>query len=197
MNEMRATEVLIIESRAAHDYFDGRQEGKTLQSILDLAEVRSKYVEVVNRQMLARALAQASSQAIRYVHFSCHGSVDGIALTDGDLIDWETLDELAWPKLRGKCLTFSSCDVGRGVDRLFSLHRTFCSAIVAPTRQVLWDEALVAYSVFYFRATRNGSTEQDVRLMNCIVGRGSFVVHRASRANATYIIGGESSHPGP
>ena len=189
---MRSAEVLIIESSSPEDHFETRQtrrEGSILQQVLALSGVRSKYLEVVNTEYLRTALVQAEKEQSRYVHFSCHGSYEGITLTDGALVSWADFDSLGWPALQRKCLVFSSCDVGKSVKRLFSFHKSFCNAIVAPTRNITWAEGVVAYCAFYHRATLHTETEVDVRVMNHIVGRGSFVVHFSPYSRTTYVIG--------
>lgn len=191
---MRSPDVVIMESRSPVDHFDGRQEGRTLQKILALEGISSIYREVVNPEHFGAALS-AITPGTSYVHLSCHGSRDGILLTDGSFVAWDTFDRVTWPRLKGKCLVFSSCEVGRGVRCLFSRHhKTFCNAIVAPTREITWAEGLVAYSAFYHRATEPGDPRDDVTVMDHIVGAGSFVVYLRSK---TYVIGGRQESLAP
>lgn len=187
---MQSTEVLIIESRSPTDHFNGHHEGRILQQTLHLGGIHSNYFEVLDQAHFEKALKKADNSNVKYVHFSCHGLDDGFELTDGTFVTWEDLDNIAWPILRGKCLVFSSCLVGKGVERLFEYHKTFCNAIVAPTREITWSEGVVAYSAFYHKATLpETSTRSDVRVMNAIVGAGTFSLFESPTRNTVYAIG--------
>lgn len=186
---MGKQEVLIIESRSDQDIYDGITEGDTLKKILALESIHAKSVEVTNERMLVKALKIAEREHIKYVHISAHGNEEGFALTDG-MMTWEYFDQLAWPMLKDTCLCFSSCSVGKGAARLFELHKTFCNVIIAPTREITWGEGLVAYSAFYHRAQDIGkSSQQDVKVMNHIVGPGTFKLIESPSRSQTYALG--------
>ncbi|ARD39896.1 hypothetical protein F8538_00165 [Edwardsiella ictaluri] len=188
---MTKQKILIIESRSALDIYDERCEGNTLRQVLELQGVAAKCTEVINKGMLLKALKIAQREHIKYVHISAHGSSDGFTLTDGDSISWKDFDKIAWPILKGKCICFSSCSVGRGAEQLFDFHKSFCNAIVGPTRDITWGEGLVAYSAFYHRAqSYEKSSFQDVRVMNNIVGAGTFRFIVSPYISSTYTIDG-------
>ncbi|WP_445335671.1 hypothetical protein ACSR9H_00385 [Citrobacter koseri] len=188
---MRKHKILIIESLSDLDIYNERNEGRTLKGILELQGIYAKNVEVVNRNMLVKALKIAQREHIKYVHISAHGTRHGFVLTDEGFITWEDFDQIAWPILRGKCICFSSCSVGNGVSELFELHKSFCNAVVAPTRDITWGEGLVAYSAFYHRAQLLGrSSYQDVRVMNSIVGANTFKLIQSPYLSSTYTLDG-------
>ncbi|HAT6802184.1 TPA: hypothetical protein JAN03_09170 [Citrobacter freundii] len=188
---MKKQKILIIESRSDIDIYDGRKEGITLKEILALHGVHAKNFEIVNRKMLIKALKVAQREHMKYVHISAHGTDKGIILTDEEVVTWKDFDQMAWPILRNKCICFSSCSVGRGVAELFKNHKSFCNAIIAPTRDITWGEGLVAYSAFYHRAQFfEKSSCQDVRVMNYIVGAGSFKLIQSPYKASTYTIDG-------
>ena len=181
--------VLVIESRKSDDKENNFSEQEVLGSVFNLLGIKAKVVEVKTVSEFYRALKMAESEHINYVHFSGHGSKEGIGIGDQGFVSWKDLDSNCWPLLKKKCLSFSSCDVAKGIEELYSHHKTFCSAIVAATREVLWSESAVAFSSFFLRATSpETTTEQDVRVMNHICGAGTFKVFRASVANATYVL---------
>lgn len=187
---MAKFEILLLESRSPQDIFDERCEAIALKEALKLQGLQAKHFEVVNKSLLIKALKYAEKQHIKYVHISAHGSPDGFQLTDGDFIDWQEFDEIAWPYLKDTCLCFSSCDVGQGADDLFEFHKSFCNAIVAPTRKIGWGEGLVAFSAFYHRTlSTNSTTAQDVKVLNHIVGAGSFKFIESPYRATTYAIG--------
>lgn len=187
---MAKHEIIIIESRSPKDVYEERFEAGTLKQILKLENINAKHMEVVDRQYFSKAIKYAEKENIRYVHISAHGNPQGFALTDGDFISWREFDEIAWPRLRGKCLCFSSCSVGQGAEELFTYHKSFCNAVIAPTREIGWGEGLVAFSALYHKALSTGtSTSQDVKVMNHIVGAGSFRLIDSPYKSTTYAIG--------
>lgn len=188
---MRKKKILIIESRSDLDIYDERKEGYALKKVLELQGVYSISLEVVNKGMLVKALRIALREHIKYVHISAHGTDEGFILTNDGFITWKDFDQIAWPLLRGKCICFSSCSVGRGVAKLFYLHKSFCNSIVAPIRDISWGEGLVAYCAFYHRAQfSDKSTLQDVRVMNQVIGSRTFNLIRSPHKSSTYTIDG-------
>lgn len=181
--------VLIIESRSHDDIFNDIHEGKTLKESLRLQGVHAELYEVATEDHLKSIVEVAAQESVRYVHISAHGSKDGFELTDGSDISWEKFDKICWPHFKDCCLVFSSCDVAKGVDKLFDMHKTFCNAIVAPTRKIYWSEGLVAYSAFYHRASKNNSsTENDVKIMNKITEPKTFKFFSSPSRQTTYVI---------
>ncbi len=127
---------MIIESRSDLDIYDERNEGDTLKRILELQGGYARSIEVVNEDMLVKALKVAQREHIKYVHISANCTDNGFILTNDGFITWKDFDQIAWPILHGKCICFSSCSVGNGVAELFTFHKSFCNAIVAPTRDI-------------------------------------------------------------
>lgn len=82
--------VYIIESPADEDLLDGRTEGRALQEPMHIATIPNTYSLVTSRKTLDLALgprlpvamARHAPGWIPIVHFSCHGSDSGLALTD-------------------------------------------------------------------------------------------------------------------
>lgn len=183
-------QVYIIESRSADDHWDNRHEGRSLQEVLRMEGVDSSYREVISVGYLERALKEASRPSTRYVHFSCHGDEDGIVLTDGTELSWRQFDRLAWPHLKDVVLVFSACSVGAGVAELFTRHKTFCRAIIAPKKVIYWPEGLAAFTAFYHLAMSTDTTaEEDIRVMNRIVRSRPFLVHFPPRGGQTLVLG--------
>lgn len=183
-------EILIVECRSASDVFEDRAEGRTLQQILTLQGVGSKYVEVADLEHFVKAAKMASRQSFRYVHISAHGAAEGLYLYRESLTSWREFDDLAWPHFKDMCLCLSACDAGLGASELFEHHKTFCNVIIAAKREITWGEGLVAFAAFYHRAmsTRTAAA-QDVRVLNSIVGPGTFVALGSPTRSHTYSIG--------
>ena len=185
-----SAEVLIIESRSFDDIHNDRHEGKTLKEVLRMQGIKSHYYEVATKEQLIKSLKRADRKSVKYVHISAHGEKGGFELTDGSFVTWADFDEVGWPYLKDTCLVFSSCDVAKGIEVIFSFHKTFCSAIVAPVREIYWHEGIVAYSAFYHRATKpDSSPEYDVKVMNTITEAGTFKYISSSSGAPTYVLG--------
>lgn len=140
---MKKQKILIIESRSDLDIYDERYEGNTLRKVLELQGVAAKCTEVVNEAMLVKALKIAQREHIKYIHISAHGSCDGFILTDEGFIRWRDFDRIAWPILRGKCICFSSCSVGRGAEQLFNFHKSFVTQSLDPQEILLGVRGLL------------------------------------------------------
>lgn len=182
-------EVLIIESRSYTDIYKNTHEGRTLQEILRMQGIQSHYAEVATVDQLTECLKMAEEPTVKYVHISAHGAKDGFQLTDNTFITWADFDRIGWPILKDVCIVFSSCDIAKGVKELFEFHKTFCNAIVAPAREIYWEEGLVAYAAFYHRATKNNSTKSDVEVMNRITEPGTFKFIPSPTRSSTFILG--------
>ncbi|WP_200834117.1 hypothetical protein [Nitrincola tapanii] len=181
--------VLIIESASPADFYEGRSEADSLHRILEIENIKSRVFNTLDIDHFIKALSYADKKYIHYVHISAHGNADGFELTDGTFIDWKTFDEIAWPYLKNCCICFSSCDVAQGAAEVFKYHKTFCNAIVGPTRKITWGEGLVAFSAFYHRAlTDHTSTASDVRVMNHIAGKGTFKLIESEARSTTYTL---------
>lgn len=186
----RKQEVYMIESRSPEDFWADRHEGRALSKMLELALVGHKYREVVDEEHLHRALKEADAPHVKYVHISAHGEEDGIKLTCGTLVEWERFIEIGGRHLEGKCLVFSSCCVGRRATQIFNKRKAFCLAVVAPLDVITWPEGLAAYAAFYHLACdRDRRVQDDVLLMNKLVGRKTFRVVFSSPNGQTHALG--------
>lgn len=184
---MARERVYIIESRSPEDHYERRQEGAALRQVLHLAGIDSGYREVLDVRHLQRALAETPASTA-YVHFSCHGHPDGIALSDGSFVGWLDFAGMAAGGLEQTCLVFSSCDVGKGVWVLCNQNTAICQAIFAPNRSIGWSEALVAYSLFYHLAMRITAAEDDLWLMNRVFGKNTFSLYKSPACSSTYLL---------
>ncbi len=181
--------VLVIESITTEDKQAGRTEQHVLGEIFHLLGVRAKIVSVKTKAQFFSAMKKAASEHISYVHFSGHGAPDGIAIGDDEFITWEEFDQGCWPNLKHTSLSFSSCQVAKGAEELFSCHKTFCATIVAPTRDIYWAEGAVAFATFFLKAQDpEKSTDQDVRVMNHICGPGTFKVMRGKETASPAVL---------
>lgn len=95
--------VQIVESPAPQDLFAGRTEGRMLAEALRLADVKHRYRLVANLATFRQALSEDLGDAVRcglglpLVRISAHGDENGIGLTDGTVLSWESLREIILP----------------------------------------------------------------------------------------------------
>lgn len=186
---MKPKQVLIIESRSPADHYESRQEADALIRILQLQGIEAKHFEVLDEKYLKKAIKYAAREHITYVHISAHGDENGFELSNEKFIDWKTFDKIAWPHLKNTCLCFSGCSVAKGIHKLFDYHKTFCDVIVAPNRVIDWAEGLIPFAAFYHMATKsNVPPQNDVKVMNKIVGRKTFELFKAKDTSTTTVL---------
>ncbi len=166
--------IYVVESPSPEDLLTGRNEGDSLTRVLKLAEIDVVYFLAVNAEMFEEAFNNIENlilnqsdirTAMPIIHISAHGSDDGIELTDGDAIHWEKLSNLLSklhkavgpvilppplpqniPKVT---LGLSSCSAYRAYRAKVERPTPF-QAVVGPTRDVGWCEAMLAFSSFYY-----------------------------------------------
>ena len=171
----KGIQVAIIESISRKDLYENRREGHALCKIFDMIGIRYKFFECFGKKELIDAIHEVVKlKSLNYLHFSMHGSKDAIYLMNEECINWDEFHSLFWPVLKGKVLTFSSCEVGQGVKKLFQLKSTFCQAIIAPKDEIYWDEGLIAYSNLYYLALKEDNILNDLKKINQIIGEKKF-----------------------
>ena len=165
----------IIESPSSNDLLIGRNEGDALGRFLHLSGVPYTYYLATSVDTFDIALdsiksamkieMQEHQKFLCHLHISCHGSLDGLELTDGDCIEWESLDNRfagmskeigpvkftndVFPKdLTPLCVCLSSCSAFKFfLDS--SLNKKNYQFLVGPNEDIDWCDALLGYAVFY------------------------------------------------
>lgn len=184
--------VYILESPHSDDIHAGICEGKGLQHALELSKVPCRYTQVesiaafqAEMDAIARDLGPLDRQAksLPLFHISCHGNEDGICLTSGEWVPWMLLRDL----LRSVAvktnrinrsgdglavLTMSVC-YGASAHKMFSLEpgKNPVMAIIGPNQPILWQDGLVAFTVFYHQ-TCNKNALPPVSLEAATVASG-------------------------
>ncbi len=179
--------VHIVESPAPSDLLDGRTEGRTLNSFLELAEIASSYSLATNEDTFYESISDRLVDAISefrvppILHFSGHGNDKGIGLTDGTLIEWRNLAPHLRPINDGLNGTFlvclSSCRGATGALMALNANQSLpMHAVVASKGNVGWHESALGYLTFYHHLLVLGRTaEESVVAMNTAAGRDDFV----------------------
>lgn len=189
--------VHVIESPSDFDLLDGRTEGRVLMESLTLSGVLATYNLVTSRPTLDEALGNRLYQAVvqrqRFpiVHFSLHGNVDGIELTDKTFLHWNELRSLLLPinegtgKLLVVCL--SSCYGALGCRMAMQEEQpTPFFALVSHPEKASWSDAAVAFVAFYHQLWRGSGIEAAVQAMKHASGDDRFMVQMGEQVRETF-----------
>ncbi len=154
-NQLRKTEkaLFIIESLRPEDEAV-RCEGRILRRVLRLSGKNAKYIYIRTQQELGLALRQFRDSKFRYLHISCHGDRNAVALTL-DTLTFEDLAAEVAPYLAGRRLFFSACGVvNMGLARAL-LPDSACHSIIGPRTDINFDDALLMWASFYHLVFRD------------------------------------------
>lgn len=193
--------VCIIESPAPLDLLDKRREGLALSEALSLAKIRNEYYAVTDIPTLMLAFDRIASFAAitrlgpsdnregeyigfprLYLHFSCHGSEEGIQLTSGEVVEWKGLgaqlltlgvqmkifqpDAVPVIPMLQVGITMSACS---GLFAKAMATDKFCpfAFLVGSSKPVTWSDSLTAFITFYHHIAHKGRTlRPSVKAMN-------------------------------
>ena len=128
--------LFIIESLDFEDE-KTRREGKILQQILRLSGEKVRYIYIRTSQELPFALEEFRRSNYRYLHISCHGSRDTVALTL-DQLPFEDFAAEVCPFLSNRRLFFSACSVVNEELAKTIIPASGCYSIVGPKQKSIW-----------------------------------------------------------
>lgn len=187
------TKVFIIESPSFKDILDNRKEGLALSKILYLAKIDNEVFAVSDIETLEIALDRIARNVLEIrknlgmvqLHFSLHGSNEGIALSDKTFIDWyafyifikkfnETIEYIKAPNgilFAPTYLIFSVCN-GFSAKKIKEFDETsLYTALIGPVEEIEWSDALLAYSTFYHNIIlKKIGLPKAIENMNLVVG---------------------------
>lgn len=176
--------VHIIESVTNEDLHVKRTEGGMLAQSLLLAGMTSSYRQALDRNAFfeyIRAIelaAQAASQLITAVHFSCHGNETGIALTSGEEIDWPELRNMLLPVNRAASgsliVGMSTCYGLFGTAMALHPHDAPFRSLIGPVDTVTFADSAVAFTVLYHQLSKGTPIERAVEIMKMASGEEHF-----------------------
>lgn len=146
--------LFIIESLEFEDEKSSR-EGRILTQMLRLSKEKVRYIYIRTEEELPFALEQFRKSRFRYLHISCHGNRDTVALTLGQLA-FEDFAPVIRPYLRGRRLFFSACSVVNASLAKAILPRSGCHSLVGPKKDINMDDALMMWATFYHLIFRDG-----------------------------------------
>lgn len=130
------------------------REGEIISKTLQLSGKRSAYVYIKSVPELMAVASEFGDSSHRYLHLSCHGSIDdkdrmeGLALTTGRILNAK-LVALLKPHLDGRRLFLSSCLAARGDFAETLMEQSGCLSVLAPMNKIGFDDAAVFWTAFY------------------------------------------------
>ena len=174
--------VYIIEWRDEHEVNNGCFEGDVLQKVLKFASIPTQYKRVVSadsfkKSLLLSALQQVESQHASWpvIHYSGHGSPQGIGPTAQDNITWATLRDVLTTvnqAINGAlfmCMSTCSGLYARSIARTENDTLPFF-ALIGNEGPVLLHETIVSYLSFYTLLQKGLPLELAVQGMNTAAG---------------------------
>lgn len=187
------TKVFILESPSKEDNEAGRNEGGALGETLELATIDNEVFTISSLDEFKGALEVIAKEVNEikgklgavHLHFSMHGSDDGIVLTDGTFLDWTKLHEVlkefndsikyiempSGLKIAPTFLSFSVCNgfAARAIKDMGD--ESPYSALIGPTESVEWSDSLLAFSIYFHNVIlKKTGTAKALKNMNETVG---------------------------
>ncbi len=168
--------VHIVESPSPSDLLDGRTEGNTLKSFLELAGIPCQYNLAVDQPRFTESLTDRVNEAIDrlklppVLHFSCHGNENGIQLTSqrdaNQIINWKELASLIKPindEVGGVGVCMSSCggSHGKKMAQVLAGEQVPIGWIVGTSKNLNYADGAIAFATFY-RGFQKGLSEDQL-----------------------------------
>jgi hypothetical protein len=172
--------VYIDESPGEEDAKKGRCEGKVLSEMLRLIGIEPEYRSVRTMQEWENALTEfpdrvRTGNRSPLIHLSLHGGKEseGLHLTDGTMVEPDVLGNQfrrVNERLNGKLLTCLSACSGFFPAAYACRGDVPFGMLIAPAKEVGWDEAALWYCVFYYRLYRDLDPTTAGRAANAALG---------------------------
>lgn len=197
---MRKFHVYIVESPKPNDLYFNNFEGESISKALYLSGIDSSHRIATDLKTFKRAFFDGLLKYLNFgkdgsilppiIHISAHGNEDGIELTSGEVVDWDTLKLLVTPinkAVGGLLLCVSAC---KGLAAIKMSMTTAVGDqpfgwIIASSDSPEWSETNIAYCTFYHLFSKGKDVNQCVNAMKIASGHDSFsffsyhVVHDA------------------
>ena len=104
--------VFIIESMDIDNEMDGKLDGLTLKSILDLCDIPNMYFYIRTRIELEYIIEKFKESNFGFLHLACHGNEKGLGFTY-DEINFEELESIIGIYMYRRRLFLSACKAAR------------------------------------------------------------------------------------
>jgi hypothetical protein len=163
-------------------------EGRALLESLKLAGIPCSHNLVIDRDTLKYSLSSKLSQECQsrgkfpLLHLSMHGNENGIALSNGDFVDWQELWELLIPISNtmqgGLLICMSTCFGSYGAYMAaFAENNMTYGALIGNSHTTEWTDAAVGYITFYHQYFKGLSPKDCVEIMKISSGDNRFELY--------------------
>lgn len=146
----------LIESPDYDDFYANHLETDLIRPIAQFCDIPFTARTVLSREYFIKALNEIERKdgCIPVLHFAGHGNVQGIGLSDGDLITWADLRGMLIPvnkRVGGTLLACMSCCQGLAAMRsaMSMKHDAPYVAIIGTVSKPTIAGTSVAYATFY------------------------------------------------
>lgn len=184
--------VYMIESPSDQDLLHARFEGRLIMEALNTIKIDHYYSLAVNKPTFIEAinmtLGLIEKKKFPFIHFSAHGTKEGIGLTDGTFIQWHELKKYIRPindlLNGGLCIGMSSCSGWHACRMVWGFNTKLpFFGLVGPTKDIPFEDVTIAFVTFYYRLLKKRSTGRDaVEAMKIASRNECFDIILASQA---------------
>jgi hypothetical protein len=144
-------DVFILESLRFKDEDANRFEGKIIARILTLCGKNPVYYYFRTADELLALSDVFRASGYRFLHLSCHGTIDAIDTTLGR-VSAERLADIFADKLKNRRLFVSACSFGSGqMAELVSEKNRGMYSIVCPMDEIRFNRAAAIWATFYVK----------------------------------------------
>ena len=142
-------EVFIIESLKFEDEDANMTEGEILAGMLRLiGKCKTQYFYIRTEKELDEIIDKFDDSAFRYLHFSCHADLTGMATTL-DFVSYEALGEKLKSCLLGRRVFVSGCQMASPRLAAAILKGTGCTSLLGPKDKINFDDSAAFWLMFY------------------------------------------------
>ncbi len=163
---MTVADVFIIESLATADETANRYEGQRLADFLRLAGKHPHYYYFRTKAELPNLLALFRQSDYRFLHVSCHASMDAIGTTT-EQMSYAEFATMCAGYLPLRRVFFSACELGNELfSTVLASKNKGMHSIAAPAETIYFDHAAAIWTAFYVSVFAHNSgkmTGADIR----------------------------------
>lgn len=146
---MTVADIFIIESLSPVDEAAKRLEGQRLTDLLRLAGKQPHYYYFRTKAELPNLLALFKQSNYRFLHVSCHASMDAVATTN-ERIPYAEFAALLAGFLPLRRAFFSACELGNELfSTVLASRNKGMHSIAAPAEKIYFDHAAAIWMAFY------------------------------------------------
>jgi len=189
--------VYIVESPSHIDLYHKRWEGEILSRALSLAGIPSSHKLAVSLEAFTASLTIGLQEYLEkanalppILHISSHGSIEGIQLTSGEVLEWYKLRDLIMPinkALNGNLiLCMSSCKGFNACRMAMAEGDIPFLGIIAHPGSPTWSDTAIAFASFYHLLAKGYYIQEAVEAMRIASGDKGFMEIRGKAAKEIY-----------